>query len=454
MALSTAQRTALRTLGARLASTPAPAPITISAPASNPGSVGGRSVATPSGPAAFIPYSPSGGGAGATTPYSGSGGFSSSPDTYGFPNPSPYDPGAAGSYTPNGKVLGASTTNFTSVSSPNALTSDILSGGSSSSGGAAGSSGYAGDITVPAANYTDYSGAMASITAGRTPVKPYGSVNPDGSINKFDPNTGVSINPNLDLASLMETQNKLDANTPAPNEQDIYQKQYDAAGIAEKQQAVNDLSATLNAITAKSQAEQLSVVGQGRGIPEAIIGGQQAQIAREAAIQALPVAAQLAAAQGNLQLAQTHLDTMFQLAVKDAQNQYEHRVALNNSIMNFATEADKRRLVLLDKSAAETATLQTTLATERRKYLSLAILNKAPSAVISAITSARTPEEVITAAGQYAAAQKTTSTTVTGEALKQSINKMIATPDFQALSPEDKAAYIQSQGGTPYDFGY
>jgi len=38
--------------------------------------------------------------------------------------------------------------------------------------------------------------------------------------------------------------------------------------------------------------------------------------------------------------------------------------------------------------------------------------------------------------------------------LKVFINKQIATPEFQALTPEEKALYIQSQGGTPYDFGF
>lgn len=44
------------------------------------------------------------------------------------------------------------------------------------------------------------------------------------------------------------------------------------------------------------------------------------------------------------------------------------------------------------------------------------------------------------------------STGMTGEQLKQFINQQIATPEFQALSDSDKALYIQSQGGTPYDF--
>jgi len=38
--------------------------------------------------------------------------------------------------------------------------------------------------------------------------------------------------------------------------------------------------------------------------------------------------------------------------------------------------------------------------------------------------------------------------------LKQFINKQIATPEFQALSDEDKDFYIRSQGGDPYDFGF
>ena len=73
--------------------------------------------------------------------------------------------------------------------------------------------------------------------------------------------------------------------------------------IEQKQQEVNSLQGQLNAIVAQGQQNQLRVVGQGRGIPEAILGGQQAQFARETAIASLPVSAQLEAAQGNLEMA-------------------------------------------------------------------------------------------------------------------------------------------------------
>jgi len=43
---------------------------------------------------------------------------------------------------------------------------------------------------------------------------------------------------------------------------------------------------------------------------------------------------------------------------------------------------------------------------------------------------------------------------ITATELDQFINKQMATPEFQALSDEDKKLYIRSQGGDPYDFGF
>lgn len=129
-----------------------------------------------------------------------------------------------------------------------------------------------------------------------------------------------------------------------PSTADQYADAQRQAGIVEKQQKVNDLSAQLNQITAQSQANQLSTVGQGRGIPEAIIGGQQAQFAREAAIQALPVSAQLQAAQGNLESAERNLNTLFQLKAQDAQNQYNYRKEVVKSIYDLADKQEQRKL--------------------------------------------------------------------------------------------------------------
>lgn len=130
---------------------------------------------------------------------------------------------------------------------------------------------------------------------------------------------------------------------------DIYAEEYANNGIQQKQQDVQNYVNQINTITAKMQANQLSTTGQGRGIPEAIIGGQQAQIAKEAAIQVLPIQAQLAAAQGNLKLAQDHLDTVFKLKAQDAQAENDFYNKQLSAVYDFATSQEKLQLDALNK---------------------------------------------------------------------------------------------------------
>ena len=124
---------------------------------------------------------------------------------------------------------------------------------------------------------------------------------------------------------------------------DDYMRAQRDLGKDEFQRQVNDYSAQINAITAKATADQLRVTGQGRGIPEAIIGGQQAQIAKEAAIQALPIQAQLAAAQGNLKMAQDNLNTWYNIRVQDVENDYQYKTKLFDAIQGQISKEDERR---------------------------------------------------------------------------------------------------------------
>ncbi len=129
-----------------------------------------------------------------------------------------------------------------------------------------------------------------------------------------------------------------------PSSVDLYNQQYNQAGIADKEKEVSNLTAQLRAIQAESQAGALATVGQGRGITQSIIGGQQAQIERQAAIKSLPIQAQLAAAQGNLQLAQDRLNTSFKLASEDADRQYQREIKQIEYAMQFADKKETRRL--------------------------------------------------------------------------------------------------------------
>lgn len=203
------------------------------------------------------------------------------------------------------------------------------------------------------------------------------------------------------LQSILET---LNANAPkAPDTASIYNKEYKNSGVGTYQQDVNNYTAQLNAITAKQNSDLLSLRGTGsaNGVTEAVYGGQQATINREAAIVALPVQAQLAAAQGNLQMAQDHLDTMFKIKSQDAQTKFQYELKKLDTIKEFLTKAEERTYnERITKTNREYQTTQDFLKTQK-DALSNALAQGAPASVYNAIKSATDVNGVISAAGKY-----------------------------------------------------
>ena len=170
-------------------------------------------------------------------------------------------------------------------------------------------------------------------------------------------------------------QDLIDSMSEVPSSADAYQKAQRETGILQKQEEVNTLTGTLNGIVARGQAQQLSLVGQGRGIPEAIIGGQQAQIGRETAIAALPVQAQLSAAQGNLEMANDNLNTLFKIYSEDARNEFEAKREQKRLVYDIATEKEKRALDKLDKLEERAYQETKDLNDERLMYSKMAFAN-------------------------------------------------------------------------------
>ena len=179
-------------------------------------------------------------------------------------------------------------------------------------------------LTFPEKTVEDYSSVIP------TPIEPV--------VEKED-KTQTALEDYLDSLSEIDT----------PSSADAYNKAQKETQILQKQQLVNDLTGQLNGIVAKGQAQQLAQVGQGRGIPEAIIGGIQAQIGRETAIAALPIQAQLSAAQGNLEMANDNLDTLFKIYSDDAKNEYDNKKEVLKMVYDVATAKEKRELEKLDK---------------------------------------------------------------------------------------------------------
>lgn len=123
-----------------------------------------------------------------------------------------------------------------------------------------------------------------------------------------------------------------------------------AARNAEKLK-LDTLNAELKGITDAGLAQKLALEGQGRGIPQSIIGGQQAKIDRETAIKSLPLQAKILAQQAmltnsesTLQSAKDKLDTTFKLMSEDATRNDTYKMKLYDSAMAVATEEQKNAL--------------------------------------------------------------------------------------------------------------
>lgn len=195
----------------------------------------------------------------------------------------------------------------------------------------------------------------------------------NGLITTAEANTKLidqNTNKNTDLIKQLQ-----DLVGEPPSTADAYKKAQNETQILEKQQAVNNLTGQLNTIVNQGQANQLSLVGQGRGIPEAIIGGQQAQISRETAIQALPIQAQLSAAQGNLEMANQNLNTLFKIYSDDATNEYNYKRDVATAFKDVATSAENKKLdIYLGEIKQKYEDLKT-LNEERLGYVKMAFSN-------------------------------------------------------------------------------
>jgi hypothetical protein len=116
-----------------------------------------------------------------------------------------------------------------------------------------------------------------------------------------------------------------------------------------KEDLANSLTGQLNTLTANRDAEILKLEGQGRGQTQGFIGGEQARINREATIQAMPIQAQLAIAQDDLESARSYASQLFQAKSQDALARYNYQKELNSTIFNYLNESEKRRLAQVEK---------------------------------------------------------------------------------------------------------
>lgn len=158
------------------------------------------------------------------------------------------------------------------------------------------------------------------------------------------------------------------------------------AGVEAAQREFNRYQNQINSITAQRDAQVLGLEAQGRGQTTGFIGGEQARINREAAIQALPVQAQLAAAQGNLEQAKELMGQLYQAKSADIQADLSYRTNLVNTLVNFASSSQQTVLqAKLADNAQKAQIAQQNLAYQRQ--LGLQALEYGQNGLISGISN-------------------------------------------------------------------
>lgn len=307
------------------------------------------------------------------------------------PTGSKVSSGSSGSS--KGSVLGASTSNLSSDGMALKNTQSFGSSNFSSPAGQTNLGSNASSVPTSSVVNTNTLGANNNkLTFAEPAIPDYSTVTP------------APIEPIVsDATKEKDTalQDYLDSLDDVPSSAKAYEKAQREAGIKEKQQLVNDLTGQLNGIVNKGQANQLSLIGQGRGIPEAIIGGQQAQIGRETAIAALPIQAQLSAAQGNLEMANDNLDTLFKIYSDDARNKFEAKREQKKMVYEIATAKEKRELDKLDKQEERAYQATQDLIQSNQAIAKEAAKNGATAGTLSKIANATSFADAIAAAGPY-----------------------------------------------------
>jgi predicted nucleic acid-binding Zn-ribbon protein len=127
-----------------------------------------------------------------------------------------------------------------------------------------------------------------------------------------------------------------------------YNQAYGASGIEDKSKLVNDITSQLQAINAEATTQTLGLedpTKMGGAISTSgFLNRQQQEVNRQAAIKALPLQAQLSAAQGNLTAATDKLNTLFKLQSDYDTQVYNYNKDLRDKVYQYATAEEKAKL--------------------------------------------------------------------------------------------------------------
>lgn len=310
------------------------------------------------------------------------------------------------------KAQGKDTTGITNaINKSNAMVSQTNRQGSKSFSGSKEETAYNANVITPA--------NLAPIAPVKlpTPTIPTGTPN-IGALNSAlsNPDTGLTVDnvggftvAPIAQAQMDANQSRLDkymadltsANANKTSAIDIQKKLDKQTGIDALKSQEADYTSQINSIVKNSEAAKLALEGQGRGQTTGFLGGEQARIGREAAIQALPVQAQLASVQGKIQVATDYINKWGALLVQDANDKYNFKVNTIKAVYDFGTAQDKIKFDDLASQAKAKKDAEVALANAKTKAISQALSQPGGNAVVQAIQNATDENGVVAALGKY-----------------------------------------------------
>jgi len=202
---------------------------------------------------------------------------------------------------------------------------------------------------------------------------------------------------------------------------DLLVKQGTQSAVEEQLNAtpggVNDINAQLNEINKQitslnDQAFAATQTSENRQAPMFAITGEQAQIARQKAVQMYGLSAAASALQGDLSLAQDKVKTALSAEFDPIKAQIAAYQNLLTTAQDEMTTAQKTDATNLQAALTERDNLITQQQADKKNIydtMLTAAQNGAPNTVINAILNAGSANDAITAAGNYLQAPKTLS---------------------------------------------
>lgn len=195
-------------------------------------------------------------------------------------------------------------------------------------------------------------------------------VNP--ATGMFDSNAGADQQVTAKDAKKTAQEAYLESLMPQPDERDAQVRAERESGIRQAQQQMLNTQNEINGVTAKMNTDLLKLRGVAaqEGVVEAVYGGQQAQVTREATIRLLPLQAQLAVDQGNLDQAESKLDSLFKIYSSDAKKSVDLWNQKAKIIYDGASAKEKAQLdAVADQKKFTLSSLNDALDL-KRKYMS------------------------------------------------------------------------------------